>query len=212
MGPGLVDPAQVERRHQDLLLVGAGFGEELAGRPGDKALAPKLDAVAGQFFVADPVRDGDVASVGNGVAALDGFPGGVLQGSRRGLLRRMPPDGGRIKENLGALKRRQSRGFRIPLVPADQDPDAGVAGAPGPEAEVARGEIELLVIERVVRDVHFPVQAQQRAVGVDHRRGIVVQAFGAFLEERGDNHNATTPGEFLERLGARTVSEDAYPG
>ena len=60
-------------------MFGAGFGENFAGGAGDKALAPEFDAVAAdEFFVADAIGDGDVAAVGDGVAALDGFPGGVL--------------------------------------------------------------------------------------------------------------------------------------
>ena len=93
-----------------------------------------------------------------------------------GFLAGMPADGGGVEEDLRALQRGQPRGFGIPLVPADQHADLAVAGLPGAEAEVARREIELLVVKRVVRDVHLAVDAQQRAVGVNDRRGVVVDA------------------------------------
>src|ERR1019366_6784074 len=98
-----------------------------------------------------------------------------------GFFARMPADGGGIEQNLRALQCRQARGFGIPLVPADQHADLAVAGWPGAETEVAWSEIELLVIERVVRDVHLAIDAQERAVGIDDRRRVVVEAGGPLL-------------------------------
>jgi len=49
--------------------------------------------------------------------------------------------------------------------------------------QVARREVELLVVKRVVRDVHLPVDAQQRTVRVDDRGGVVVEPFSPLLEQ-----------------------------
>jgi hypothetical protein len=55
-----------------------GFGEDFAGGAGHETLAPEFNAFAREFFVADAIGHGDVAAVGDGVAALDGFPRVVL--------------------------------------------------------------------------------------------------------------------------------------
>ena len=80
------------------------------------------------------------------------------------FLRRVPADGGGIEEHFGALERGEARGFGVPLVPADQRADAAEAGVEGLEAEIAGGEVILLVVERVVGDVHLAVDAGERAV------------------------------------------------
>ena len=41
---------------------------------------------------------------------------------------------------------------------------------------VARREVELLVVERVVGDVHLAIHAHQRTVGVNDRGGVVIEA------------------------------------
>ena len=55
---------------------------------------------------------------------LNGPPGIVLRLPKFSLLRRMPADGGGIKQHMRSLQRRQSRALRIPLIPADQCADA----------------------------------------------------------------------------------------
>src|SRR5205807_8270448 len=109
----------------------AGLGEDFAGSAGDKALAPELDAVAGKFLVTDAIGHGDVATIGDGVRALNRLPCSMLLPAMFGFLARMPADGGGVKENLGALHGRETGRFRIPLVPADEDADSAIAGLPG---------------------------------------------------------------------------------
>src|ERR1043166_5877035 len=101
------------------------------------------------------------------MAALDQFPGAMLICAIFRFLLRMPTDGGRVKKNLSALHRSEARPFGIPLIPADQDADFAVACLPGAEAEVARWAIEFLIVERIIRDVHLPVDAEHRPVGID---------------------------------------------
>jgi hypothetical protein len=92
-----------------------------------------------------------------------------------GLFLRVPADRRRIEQDLRALHGVSRAPFRVPLVPADQhaDPAEPVCQARNPS--VAGGEIELLVVQRIIRDVHLPVDAEQRAVGVDDRGGVVVE-------------------------------------
>ena len=56
---------------------------------------------------------------GDGMPALNGLPSLVLAGAVLLFLGRMPADRSGVEQNLRATERRQARGFRIPLVPAD---------------------------------------------------------------------------------------------
>ena len=98
----------------------------------------------------------------------------------------MPADRRGIEEHLRALQRGEPGAFGIPLVPADERADAADSGVEAAEAEIARGEVILLVVERIVGDVHLAVEAEQRAVRVEDHRGVVIDARRALLEERGD--------------------------
>ena len=116
-------------------------------------------AVDVTVLVADAIHHSDINAVGDGMPALHGAPGIVLRRAELLLLRRMPADRGRIKQYLCALERRQSRALGIPLVPADQRADPACLRVEGAEAEIARGEVELLVIKRIVGDMHLAVDA-----------------------------------------------------
>src|SRR5262245_30327339 len=99
--------------------------------------------------MSDPVGDRDINSVGDGVRALDRLPRRMLALAVFGLLARVPADGGRIKQNLRSRERRQSRGFGIPLIPANAHTGAGVMGVERFESQIAGSEIELFVIVRI---------------------------------------------------------------
>ena len=107
------------------------------------------------------------------------------------------------KKNLRALHRGESRSLGVPLIPADQHADFAEAGLPRAKPQVARREVKLLVIERVVRNVNFAIHAEQRAVGIDDRGGIMINARAALLEQRDDQHHAAALGQALKRLRRR---------
>src|SRR6185503_2237141 len=70
---------QVNRLEQVLLFSHAGFGEDLAGSPGDKALTPEFDPITPRGpFETNAVRYRDVATIGHRVATLNQFPRFVL--------------------------------------------------------------------------------------------------------------------------------------
>ncbi len=114
----------------------------------------------------------------------------------------MPADGGGIEEHFGALKRGQARAFRVPLIPANQGADAAKArfktGAKtrakarihGLKAQVARREVVLLEVERIVRDVHLAIDADDVAGGIERDRGVVIKTRSAALKERGNDRDA----------------------
>ena len=145
-------------------------------------------------FVADPVDGQHVDAVGDGMGALHGLPGVGLGLAELGLLGRVPADGGGIEEDLGPLKRRQAGGLGIPLVPADERAERGGLGGERLEAEVAGGEVELLVVERIVGDVHLAVEAEDRPVGVEDDRRVVVDPRRPPLEDRADDRPSSSRG------------------
>ena len=130
--------AKINGHNQNFLLGRAGLGENFTGRAGDKTLPPKFNALAREFFMADAIDSGDVTAIGNGMAALDGFPRVVLVHAVFLFFSRMPADGRRVKKDLRALQCGEPRGFRIPLVPANQHADFAVARLPGLETECRR--------------------------------------------------------------------------
>ena len=127
-------------------------------------------------FVADAVARQHRQAVGDGVAAVAEDPGIALAILLGLLVVRIPADRGGIQQQLRAGQRHQARAFGIPLVPAHHHAEAADRGVDRLEADVARGEVELLVEARIVRDVHLAVLAGGRAVGFEHHRGVVVQA------------------------------------
>src|SRR5688572_5043381 len=163
-----LDLLEVAVDDEDLLAL-AGLRRHDAHRLGDERVAPELQLP----FGADAVDGDDEAAVGDGVAALDGVPGLVLDVL---VLHLAKPgaDGGGIEQDVRALHGGEARGLRVPLVPADEGADAAEAGVERLEAKVARSEVELLVEARVVGDVHLAVLAQQGAVRVDDDGGVVV--------------------------------------
>ena len=79
-----------------------------------------------------------------------------------------------------------ARAFRIPLVPANLDANFSVFRIEIREPEITWREIKLFVVERVVGDMHFAVFAEEAAVRVEDRAGVVVDAGGTAFEERDD--------------------------
>src|SRR5690606_27640635 len=137
----------------------------------------------------------DEAAVRDRVAALDRFPRRVLPLAVLVLLLRMPADRGRIDQKLGAAQRSQSRSLGIPLIPADEHAELGGGGRERAESEIARREVELLVVTRIVRNVHLPVLADIAALAVDHGRRVVVEARRAPLEQARDDRDVELGGE-----------------
>src|ERR1700692_1485529 len=95
----------------------------------------------------------------------------------------MPANSGGVEQNAGSPEAGEARAFGIPLVPADEHANAAVAGVKIRKTQIAGREIKLFVIERIIGNMHLAIDAQQRAVGVEDRRGVVVQAGGATLEK-----------------------------
>ena len=131
----------------------------------------------------EAIRRRDITTVRNGVTALDRFPGGMLRGAKFLFLGWMPADGCRIKNNFRAAQRGQPRRLGIPLVPANAHADLSLGRFPCLKSQIARRKIKFLMIQRIVRDMHFAIFAEQLSVRVDDDRGVVINAGAAFLEQ-----------------------------
>ena len=154
-------------------------------------------------FYTGAVDRNDGQAVGHAVAALNQLPGLALLGLLPVRVRGYAADGGRVDEQFGAVQGHGTGGFRIPLVPADQYSQRCHRGFDGLESQVSGSEIELLVEERVVRDVHFAVLSGDAAIGLQYHGGIVVDAGCTALEQRQHDDHAQFLGQGAERLRGR---------
>ena len=93
--------------------------------------------------------------------ALHGLPGAGLGRAKLCFLGGVPADRRGIEQDLGALEGRQPGGFGIPLVPADEGADAGKRRVERLKTKVAGSEVILLVVERVVGNVHLAITAAE---------------------------------------------------
>src|SRR5262249_6317147 len=179
----------------------------LAERVRDEGVAPEFEAgvaVFGLALKADAVDDGGVNAVGDGVRALNGDPRIELRLAKLGFLVRVPTDAGGIENDLCTVERGDAGAFRIPLVPANLHADASVARVEVRETEVAGREVKLFVIERIVRNVHLAIFAEEAAVGVKNGDTVVVHAGGATFKEGNDERDLAFLGHLREFLGRRT--------
>src|SRR4029453_6531423 len=116
VAPRLADQPAVAFDDQDLLAVLAGARQHTTEWIADERTAPELQAA----FDADAIDRRDEHAVGDRMRALNGLPRRILRLAVLCLLARMPADGGGIEEDLRPTQRGEARGFRKPLIPADQ--------------------------------------------------------------------------------------------
>src|SRR5204862_866025 len=101
----LVDASPINVGCYNLFLIDRTFCDDFAVRSAHEALAPKFNAIStGRGFVADAVRHGDVAPIGDRMTTLNRLPRGMLRFSKFLFLARMPADCRWIKNNLCATQ------------------------------------------------------------------------------------------------------------
>src|SRR5438132_5071614 len=110
-------------------------------------------AILGLAFETNAVDHGGVDAVGDGVAALHGFPSIQLRGVKLRFFMRVPANTGGIKNHIGATESREARAFGIPLVPANLHADARVLGIKIRKTQIARRKIKLFIIRSEERRV-----------------------------------------------------------
>src|SRR5439155_6896343 len=178
----------------ELVFVLAALRQEIPARIHEVARAIELPDVPRRLD-ADPIDAAHEVAVRHGVRGLLEFPE-IL---RQALHRRR-----RIEHDLGAVQAEQPRALgEVPVI-TDIDADRGVARLEDGIAEIAGLEEKLLPEAGRMRDVVFPVLAEVTAVGVDHRRGVVVDTRHLALVDRHDHHHLVLLGELLHALDRRT--------
>ena len=173
------------------------LGEDLTERIAGKGGPPEIEVI----LPAGAVDGEDEDTVGDGVAALHGLPGAALDLVKLARFGSGQADGGGIDEDLGAAESHETRGLRIPLIPADENTQLADRSVDGKEAGVARGKVELFAETGVVRDMHLPVGAEDGSVRTEDHGGVVVQAARSFLKMAGDEGDFEFFGGFGEEAG-----------
>src|SRR5918992_3641556 len=188
----LSDLVHVEVAHDQLLvLVRSDLAHELAARIGEVAGA--VEVVLAERLDPDAVDGAHEVAVGHGMRRLLELPQ-VLAQPARGCRR--------DEDQLGAVEAQGACALREVAVVADVDADLADRGVEHRIAHVAGPEVELLPEALDVRDMRLAVLPKVRAVRIDHRRGVVVDAGGVLvlLVHRDDEDHAGLPGQVLHAL------------
>src|SRR4051812_45845146 len=99
----------------------------------------------------------------NGLTALNGGPRrDPVRWWKRVVLEMA--DGRGVEQDIRSEQSRCPRGFRKPLVIADQHAEFQVSGLEYLVAEIAGLKVTLLVEKRIVRDMNFSIGVEQRSV------------------------------------------------
>ena len=116
----------------------------------------------------------------------------------------------RDEDDLRAVQPQGPRPFGKVTIITNVDADAGDLGFKSRKAEIARREVELLPESRqAMRDVRLAVLAQVRAVGVNHRRRVVVDAGHLFFINRHNHRHAMCARDLLHQPCRRAL-RDAF--
>ena len=174
------------------------LADEVAARVDDLAGAVEVDGEVAVLVVllADPV------GLQHEVAVGDGRAGPSTSHSR---LREPGLGGVRVEDHVGAVEAELAPSLREVPVVADVDADLADRGVEHRVALVAGTEVELLPEPVEVRDVVLAVLPEDRAVVVDHDRGVVVHAGHVLLVDREDHHHLQLLRELREALHDRAV-------
>jgi hypothetical protein len=184
-----------------------GFGKEFALGTRHEAGAPELDAIglsAGIGLMSYPIHSHDGEAVGHGMTPLHELPSLALALLFVRRIAALIAYGGGIDEDVGASEGHQTCSFGVPLIPADLHAEVAHGGLDGLETEVARSEVELLVVGRVIGNMHLAMDTGDGAISLEDNSCIVVKPRCPAFEEAGDEYNAMLTRKGAEELGRRT--------
>ena len=158
-------------------------------------------------FIPHAVDGGDVDAVGCGVTHLGRSPH-VVPVFRDCCVhwgdRRRGSDGGGVEDDLGAGEGCKARGFRKPLIVADENRDRAVGCCKDADAGLAGREVILLVECGIVRDVSLTVGADRFSIRSKNAGGVVVLAVtGLFKDRSADENDLVFFTQLREALGCR---------
>src|SRR5512137_1293877 len=110
------------------------------------------------------------------MASLDSLPGIMPVALSLLFFAIYPADGCGIEYDLGPAKSCEPCRLGKPLVKADEPGDPAKAGIVNSYL-LTRGEVALLIEERVVGNMRLAIDWEKAAVGVDHSQRVVVASF-----------------------------------
>src|SRR5215469_3017037 len=200
--PDLVEHGHVQVADHNLLgRIGGGPAHDLPARVGEVGLP--VEVVVAERLDADPVDRADEVLVGDRGA-------GLLQPPQ--VLRQATAGCRRVEHDLGAGQAERPPALgEVPLV-ADVDTDPADRGVEHRVAEVAGTEVVLLPEPLHLRNVVLAVLAEEGAVGVDHRGGVVEDAFLLLLVDGHDQDHAVFAGHVAHEPHGRPVRHRLGPG
>ena len=146
---------QIQLLHVNFFLQRRGFISHPTKSIGNKRSSPKLH----RTFDTGSVDRYNWNTIGHRMGTLNGLPGIVLIVIGLRILMQSPSDRCRINQKVSTFQSRNSSSFRILLIPADEHANLSEFGRKNLVAQVARSEVKLLKIARIVRNMHFSVLA-----------------------------------------------------
>ena len=117
----------------------------------------------------------------------------------------MPANGSRIKQCQSPLQRCKTRTLWIPLIPADQRCNCTKLGLKRLETLITGRKVKLLVIGRIIGNVHLAVNTQATAVGIKNQNAIVVHPRCAALKKGRNQCHTMFPGKCAARLRCGSI-------
>src|SRR6266404_2502060 len=192
----LLDFIQVQVGDKQLVLVAASLRDNFPARVAEVAFPVELADFPG-LFRAHTIDGGDEISVGDGVRGLLKLPQVFGKSSDRG---------GRVVDNLGAVQAENARALRKVPVVADVHANPCIARLENRIAGIAGREIKFLPEARMaVRYVMLAILSEIAAIGVDHRRRVVVDAGHLHFVDRHHQHHLVLFCKLLHARNRRTV-------
>ena len=178
--------SKVYVNNDTLLLVGCRAIEHFALRTYNHRRTPELYTLslsARVWLEAYTVDRHDGQSVGNGMSTLHSCPSLALALLFFLCIIGSITYGSRINQEFGTLQSHKTCSFGIPLVPAYEHAKLAHTGLNSMKTEVARCEVELLVVSRIVRNVHLAILACYRSVALYYDSGVVIESWSTTLEQ-----------------------------
>lgn len=190
--------------HDAFFFIVAGTVKKLALRTGNETAAPELDSaclLAWVWFITNTIDGYYRQAVGNCVAPHHSGPCFTLALLFILCIIIGIADGSRIDEDFCSLESHQTGCFGIPLIPANEHAEFAHGSLNRLEIEVARGEVELLIVGRIVWNVHLAVFAGDGSILLNHYCRIVVKSWCTSLEKGSNDDYAEVFGQLAVEIG-----------
>ena len=154
----------------------------------------------------DPVDRNDRQPIGDRMPSLYRHPSAQLTSLFLVRITALPADRCWIDQQVRATHRHQASGFRIPLIPANQDAKPSDGSIDRLKSQIARREVELLIISGIIRNVHLTILAGNRAITFQYDRRVVIQPRRPALEKGEHEDNPQLPVQLTEGLRRRSLN------